>query len=202
MKALVVIGICLTIGLAPSILHDVIASPQGGSGATMSRSEISDLKKTVERDQRELRDFQGLIRDLESAARESSSARRQKTIDKLQEAMGREIIQAEQNLNKDYFLRVHGETSKRDASASVPQGTSAVFTPEHQRLTYMQSLYRVCSTGSRRAVNKEPNGVENYIQKVKDFAVLMQTDIQRSKTVLNSATGESAQGASLWQNGF
>ncbi len=194
MKTALVVGICLAIGLSPSILHDAIAAPQSGSGTSLSNSEISDLKNMLNRDQRELRDFQGLIRDLESAAKESSGARRQKTIDKLQEAMAREIIQAEENLNKDYFLRIHGEVSKRDASSSVPQGTSAVFTPEHQRLTYMQSIYRVCSRGTRRAVNKESQGVENYLQKVKDFAVLMQTDIQRIKNRLEQCHGEQLAG--------
>jgi hypothetical protein len=201
MKAIIIAGICLIIGMTSSILPDPTAA-QNQSGATLSRAEISDLKSMLSRDQRELRDFQGLIRDLESAANESNGARRQKTIDKLQDAMAREIIQAEENLNKEYFLRVHGEVKKRELKNKNPQGSSAVFSPEHQRLTHMQSIYRVCSRGTRRAVNKEPQGMENYLRKVKDFAVLMQTDIQKTKTVLNAATGENSQGASLWQSGF
>ena len=191
------ISICLSIVLISSILPDACAA-----NTSLSNSEIRELKSMLDRDKRELRDFQGLIRDLESAANESNGARRQKTIDKLQDAMVREIIQAEENLSKDYYLRVHGDVKKTDRSESKTQGTSAVFSPEHQRLTHMQSLYRVSSRGTRRAVNKEPQGMENYLQKVKDFAILMQTDIQKTKSVLNAATGNSGQGASLWQNGF
>jgi hypothetical protein len=201
MKMTIIAAICVVIGLTSSILPDA-ALAQGQPDGRLSSSEISELKSMLSRDQRELRDFQGLIRDLESAANESNGARRQKTIDKLQDAMAREIIQAEEKLNKEYFLRVHGEVKKRELKDKNPQGTSAVFSPDHQRLTHMQSIYRVCSRGARRAVNKETQGMDNYLRKVKDFALLMQTDIQKTKTVLNSAEGNSSQGASLWQSGF
>lgn len=188
----------LSLLLIPGNLRDVCAEPQALGSVSMASSEVAKIKRTIERDEKELREFQKSIRELESAARQSSSAKRQKVIDNLHSAMGREIVQLEEKIGETYFLRQHGEVQKRSGSRDErPTGSAAVYTPDHQRLTHMQGIFRVCQRGQRKAVNKEGTGLDDYLQKVKTFASLMQGDLQSTRALLPSETAEESK-ASMW----
>jgi len=188
----------LSILLTPGNLPDATAGPQALGGVTMASSEVAKIKRIIDRDEKELREFRKLIRELEGTTNQSSSAKRQQVINGLHDAMGREIVQLEEKIGETYFLRQHAEVQKRrDDRSERPTGSAAVFTPDHQRLTHMQGLYRVCQRGQRKAVNKEGNGLSDYIDKVNTFASLMQGDLQSTRALLPSETAEESK-ASMW----
>ena len=188
----------LSFFLMPGYLPDAAAEPQALGSVTMASSEVAKIKRTIDRDEKELKEFQKLIRNLQGTANQSSSATRQKVIDNLHNAMGREIIQLEEKIGESYYLRQHGEVQKRsDGRDERPTGSAAVFTPDHQRLTHMQGLYRVCSRGQRKAVNKEGTGLNDYLEKVNTFASLMQGDLQSTRALLPNETAEKSK-ASMW----
>jgi len=188
----------LSILLLTGILPGAQATPQALGSVTMASSEVVKIKRTIDRDTKELQEFRKLIRDLESTANESSSARRQTIVNDLHGAMGREIVQLEEKIGEEYFLRTHGEVQKRrDDRSDRPTGSAAVFTPAHPRLTHMQGLYRVCSRGQRKAVNKEGTGLTDYLEKVNSFALLMEGDLQATRALLPAETAEKSK-ASMW----
>jgi hypothetical protein len=188
----------LSFFLMPGYLPDAAADPQALGSVAMASSEVAKIKRTIDRDEKELQEFQKLIRDLQGTVNQSSSATRQKVIDDLHSAMGREIVQLEEKIGETYFLRQHGEAQKRsDDRDERPTGSAAVFTPDHQRLTHMQGLYRVCSRGQPKAVNKEGTGLNDYLDKVNTFASMMQGDLQSTRALLPSQTAEESK-ASMW----
>jgi hypothetical protein len=195
----ILLVICgLLILLIPGNLPDAAAEPQALGGVTMASSEVAKIKRTIDRDEKELREFKKLIRELEGTVNQSSSAKRQKVINDLHNAMGREIVQLEQKLGETYFMRVHGDVqNRRDDRTERPTGSAAVFTPDHQRLTHMQGIYRVCQRGQRNAINKTGTGLEDYISKVNTFASLMQGDLQSTRALLPSDSAEKSK-ASMW----
>ncbi|UCH83780.1 MAG: hypothetical protein JSW50_15240 [Candidatus Latescibacterota bacterium] len=198
MNRIPLVMVALSILVAFGILPDAHATPQALGSVTMASSEVAKIKRTIDRDTKELKEFRKLIKNLESTARESSSARRQKIITDLHNAMGREIVQLEKKIGEEYFLRTHGEVQKRrDGRTERPTGSAAVFTPAHQRLTHMQGIYRVCSRGQRKAVNKEGSGLTDYLEKVNTFALLMEGDLQATRALLPAETAEKSK-ASMW----
>jgi hypothetical protein len=196
-RTLLVLGV-LSLILIPDKAPDVRATPQAMGAVSMASSEITKIKRTIDRDEKELREFQKLVRQLETTANQSNGARRQQVIDELQSTMVREILQLEEKMGETYFLRTHGEVKeRRDDRDERPTGSAAVFTPDHQRLTHMQGLYRVCSRGQRAAVNKDGTGLNDYLEKVNTFASLMQGDLQSTRALLPNETAEKSK-ASMW----
>jgi hypothetical protein len=195
----ILLVICvLSIFLATGNPPDACAGPQALGSVAMASSEVAKIKRIIDRDEKELQDFRRLVRNLEGTVNQSSSAKRQQVIDDLHNSMGREIVQLEEKIGESYFLRQHGEVKeRRDGRDERPTGSAAVFTPDHQRLTHMQGIYRVCSTGQRRAVNKEGTGLSDYLEKVKTFASLMQGDLQSTRALLPNETAEKSK-ASMW----
>ena len=174
-------------------LPDAAAAPQSLGSVSMAGAEVSKIKRAIDGDEKELKEFQKLIRDLKGTVNQSNSAKRQKVINDLHSAMGREIIQLEEKIGETYFLRQHGEVQeRRDGRDERPTGSAAVFTPDHQRLTHMQGVYRVCSRGQRKAVNKEGTGLNDYLEKVNTFASLMQGDLQSTRALLPNETAEKS----------
>ena len=176
---------------------DAQSAPQSTNSVKMSATEIAELKREIQQGERELKEFRSLVNDLKAASVESSNAGRRSIIDQLQKAMVTEIKQVEKRIGKDYFLRQHGEVKTRNLSESNPQGSAAVYSPHHQRLSRMQGIYIVCSRAANPAINKHQNGLPAYTQKAEEFVTLMEQELGAMRSDF-AVHGESKSEAPLW----
>jgi hypothetical protein len=186
-----------------------ISSPQNTVFDHMSDDEFV---RALERNERNLDRFRDLVAELKDAAEQSSNAKRQRVIGELQGAMVEEILRVEGVVGEHHVIMQHGE-QPRDPEDRLAVGSTTYpseskkmkedlktggssRSPALYHLARMQSLYRVCSLARSHAIEKHERGLEAYIQKVEDFADLLEAEVTFMRMLLPEEEEEEVGGRS------
>ena len=164
----------------------------------LDKADVDVLKQIVERDQEAVTSFRDLISQLEMDADLSSNAGRRNTITDLQAAMIVELLVMEDRVGENHLIRQHGKDTPDRADrvkASTYPGEARVFKKTYQsggtsykpalnRLTRMQATYGVCNRMREEAIGKHPRALPAYMERVQEFARLMDAEIAATRALI------------------
>jgi hypothetical protein len=168
--------------------------------------QIAAMKRNLDRNERELSDFQDLLESLAEYVDASSNSDRRGYIEEIQEAMKTEILQMEKLLSGNRDIIQHGEGPVEydgdDDDTSDPAYRSGSMEgsmelgdggrdPELYRLARMQVLFGGCKQIREEAINGTDWATERYQRNAAQFAGLMHAEIVYNKTVIRSSTSKA-----------
>lgn len=204
MKWIPAAALASVVMLAAWSVSDLYASTEP---EPMTWEETERLREGIEKHENELRDFYELVERLEQVSQESSNAGRQRVINMLQESMGRIILDLEDRVGRIHVIQQHGKEprsteERKEVGSNTMPGTAKKYQQSYKtggtggkpwlaRLTQMQGIYRVCSTAREPAISKHERALPYYMEKVKEFAMLMELNIWQASALLPVESDEN-----------
>ena len=168
--------------------------------------QIAAMKRNLDRNERELSDFQDMLESLADYVHGSSNSDRRGYIEDIQEAMKTEILQMEKLLGQSRTIIQHGsevreydgddnDTSDPAYSSDRMEGMMELGDggrdPELYRLARMQELFRICKQIREEAINGTDWATDRYQRNAAQFAGLMHAEIVYNKTVIRASTSKA-----------
>lgn len=159
----------------------------------------AELRRDLERKERELALFERLIVDLAVTVDESSRSVRKQTIEAIETAMGEAIVADEERVREMYLIVRHDEpveqvrTDDVAGSSITPSSRQKALksfreedrpSPEYYRLANKQAIYRSCATIQEHAVARQGDALAKYISLVDDFAETMRQEVATLRAVI------------------
>lgn len=166
-----------------------------------------DLKRDLDRTEKELKKMADLNRSLGYSEKDSSNSKRQKVIGDLREHMANCIIRREDILGQEHTIKMHGETvtsgTTKEAEAGSPVGTSRAKQAKNlnnmdgpnadrlRLLSRLQSLFVSAAKSERPAIEKQGDAFTRYSEKMARF----EQELTRDRDALAAELDERTKAA-------
>jgi len=207
MKRTFVLAVCLPFVVAGALIltPSLFAAPGESADA---EQEIKELKRELDSQTRELREFKNLIESLADYRETSSNTDRYDAIGELQEAMKTYILRREKELGETRSIIQHGEEPREyDHSEPIknPSYTSDAMEgaiklggegrdPELYRLARSQQLFITCKRIRVEAGDGTDWAFRQYYEGVVEFAGIMNNELHEKKRHLETLSSEASMG--------